>query len=100
MLPCGPGGSTRQLHQRKIPTKWSGFFVNYETNCCIYIDSSNENNHLRVVVVFDCGVFQFLFIFGPCTIYLLRTTPIIICNTANVNNFVAIFLSKKYYELS
>lgn len=39
-----------------------------------------------------------LFIFGPCTIYLLRTTPIIGFQSGNVNNFIRDFLGKKYHE--
>lgn len=58
-----------------------------------------ENNHLRVVVVFNCGVFQVFFVFGPCTIYLLRTTPIISPQTANVNNFLMLFWVKNTTEL-
>lgn len=39
-----------------------------------------------------------LFIFGPCTIYLLRTTPIIGFQSGNVNNFIGDFLGKKYHK--
>jgi hypothetical protein len=50
-----------------VPDKLSGFFV-----------GNKKNNHLRVVVVFDLWSFlQFLFIFGPCTIFLLRNYPYI-----------------------
>jgi len=44
-----------------------------------------------------CGVFLMAFCFGPCISFLFRTTPIIVCESACVNNFVEDYLGNKYH---
>jgi len=44
-----------------------------------------------------CGVFLMAFCFGPCISFLFRTTPIIVCESACVNNFLEDYLGNKYH---
>jgi len=37
------------------------------------------------------------FCFGPCISFLFRTTPIIVCESACVNNFLEDYLGNKYH---